>query len=55
MQSLACSISYICKKTKEQKLKERSLELFEDQLDVRSFVSVKKNLTLLIWLLLSKE
>ena len=37
------------------KLRDRAVEKFEQHLDIRSFVSVNTNLTLLIWLLLSKE
>ena len=37
------------------KLKEKTLEYFEEKLDVRHFVSMHKHLALLLWLLLDKK
>ena len=55
IKSISCYFGSICKKDKEWKLKERVVGQFESQLDVRSFLNVQKNLSLLIWLLLDKQ
>ena len=53
---LKCHVKFLCRKDHyKQKVREMALVNLEDQLDIRSFLSVNKNLSLLIWLLLSKE
>ena len=54
--SICGSVKFLCReRSKKQRLKKKTTELFENQLDIRSFVSVQKNLALLIWLMLTKE
>ena len=52
---MVCHVKYLCKKDRKARLKEKALESFDQNLDVRSFASVNSNLALLIWLLLNKE
>ena len=53
---LKCHFKFLCRKDHyKQKVREKALANLEDQLDIRSFLSVNKNLSLLVWLLLSKE
>ena len=53
---LKCHFKFLCRKDHyKQKVREKALGNLEDQLDIRSFFSVNKNLSLLIWLLLSKD
>ena len=54
-QSLRCQIGFFCKKDKEYRLKQKAVEKFESQLDIRSFVCANTSLAQLIWLLLSQE
>ena len=55
LRSLFCHFGFLCKKSKRQKLQEKALSRFEDQLDIRSFVKVYTNLALLLPLLFTRE
>ena len=48
-------MSCISKNKKEMKLRKRTAARFEENLDIRSFVSVRTNLALLLSLLLTNE
>ena len=45
----------ICKKDRETRLKKRIVQRFEDQLDIRQFVSSQTNLKLLLSIFLTNE
>ena len=55
VRSLTCRFSCLCKKNREERMREKISEHFDDKLDIRSFVSVHTNLALLLSLLLNKE
>ena len=44
-----------CRKNREMRLREKIVQRFEDTLDIRSFVSVRTNLAILMSILLRKE
>ena len=46
---------FICKKDKERRMRKKIIERFDKTLDIRSFVAVYTNLTLLIQLLLTQN
>ena len=50
-----CHSSLLCGKNREMRLRERVAKRFDDSLDIRSFVSVRTNLAILMSLLLKKE
>ena len=50
-----CYTRYFCKKDSEMKLREKAAERFEDLLDIRSFIGVYTNLTLLLSMILTDE
>ena len=50
-----CYIGLLCKKDRKMKLEERAAARFEENLDIRSFISVYTNMTLALNLLFSKE
>ena len=45
----------LCKKDRETRLKKKIVERFEDQLDIRRFVSSQTNLSLLLSIFLTNE
>ena len=45
----------MCKKSKEERIRDKISEHFDDKLDIRSFVSVNTSLALLLGLMLNKE
>ena len=55
IRSLICHFSCLCKKSREERIREKISEHFDDKLDIRSFVSVHTNLALLLGLMLNKE
>ena len=50
-----CHFSLFCKKSREARLREKVVDRFDESLDIRSFVSVRTNLAILMSLLLKKE
>ena len=54
-ESLCCHLSMFCKKNREKRLREKIVQRFDDTLDIRSFVSVRTNLAILMSMLLGKE
>ena len=52
---ILCHIGFLCKKSREMRLREKAAARFEDSLDIRSFVQVYTNLAMIIDLLLTKE
>ena len=50
-----CHCGLLCGKNREMRLREKVANRFDDSLDIRSFVSVRTNLAILMSLLLKKE
>ena len=53
--SLFSCIKCLCKPDRDMKMQERAVELFEMQLDIRSLVKTRIDLSILLTLLLSKQ
>ena len=54
LQSL-CYLNYFCKKDPKMRMREKAAERFEDVLDIRSFVNVYTNLTLMLSMILTDK
>ena len=50
-----CNSSLLCGKNREMRLRDKVVSRFDESLDIRSFVSVRTNLAILMSLLLKKE
>ena len=50
-----CHVKRCCGKNRRVKLREKTAEKYQEHLDIRSFMSVETNLTLLLSLLLTRQ
>ena len=50
-----CYIGFLCKKSREKRMREKAAERFEESLDIRRLVEQSTNLRLLFRLLFTKE